>query len=237
MKLTDLQQTSFWGIVPAAGLGLRMAADCPKQYIKIHDRTILEYAIESLVSHPHIEKVVVALHEHDDYWKSIVPPHKEKIITTVGGEHRINSVWSALQALDSYAHDNDWVLVHDAVRPCLSHELIDRLIHKLHDHPIGGLLGIPVRDTLKKVDADHVIENTLSREHVWAAQTPQMFRYRALREAIKQTMHQDRVITDEASAFEAIGEYPQMVLGDVSNIKVTYPADLKIADFLLKEKG
>jgi len=223
----------YWAIIPAAGLGLRMGADRPKQYLRVHDKTILSYAVECLASHALIEKVMVVLHADDLYWSEHEFTHGQKIITTIGGDTRAQSVLNGLQQLREFADKADWVCVHDAARPLLTHALVDQLCQQIKGHPVGGLLGVPVSDTLKQTDDQGVVINTLPREKVWQAQTPQCFRYQLLLDALTQALQKGVVITDESSAIEQAGFKPQMVLGDESNIKITRPADLELAQSLL----
>jgi len=235
MSATPLKKYRYWAIVPAAGMGLRMGSTVPKQYLPLlDDKTIIEHAVETLCRYPRIEKVVVVLNEDDHHWSEIQPAFSDKIITTIGGELRAQSVLAGLETLRSLAASDDWILVHDAVRPCLQHKNIDRLIRYVGNHDVGGILGIPVRDTLKQVE-DNVIIETIDREQLWSAQTPQMFRYELLTTALKNALSSQKKITDEASAVEYLQKKPIMVQGDPRNIKITYPEDLAIAETYVKE--
>lgn len=234
--MEENKKSSFWAVIPAAGLGLRMGADIPKQYLKLHDRPVLEYAVDVLTAHPAIVKVVVVLNEKDRIWPTLTFSHKDKIMTTIGGQERVHSVLSGLEHLQEIAHADDWVLVHDAVRPCLHDQDVDRLIETVQTHAVGGLLGVPVSDTLKRVNANQQVEETVSRDQVWHAQTPQMFRLQLLYKGIVQALEQNYSITDEASAIEFLGLQPQMVMGDTRNIKITRPRDLELAQALISAK-
>ena len=227
------KQPRYWAIIPAAGLGLRMGADRPKQYLTIHDKTILSYAVDCLTRFHLIEKVIVVLHADDMYWSQHNFQHGDKILTTVGGQTRAQSVLHGLQCLEESAAFNDWVCVHDAVRPCLQQELLKNLVKQLRDHPVGGLLGVPISDTLKITDDNGVIIKTLSRERVWQAQTPQLFRFGLLFDALKKALHDGAIITDEASAIEYVGKSAQMVFGSECNIKITRQTDLVLAESIL----
>lgn len=227
----------YWVVISAAGLGLRMGADKPKQYLKIHQKTILEHTLDIFLSHPKISKLVVVLHPRDHYWREIPLSNSSQIITAIGGDTRAQSVLQGLKALANDAAPNDWVLVHDSVRPCLTKKILDRLLNQLSNHPVGGILGIPVRDTLKQINDEGAIIQTLSREQAWCAQTPQMFRYQLLLDALTQTINQRQIVTDDAGAIEKLGYKPQMIMGDIHNIKITYPDDLIMSEkFLYAEE-
>lgn len=223
-----LNSQTFWAIVPAAGSGERMGGEIPKQYLKLHGKPILAHTLEGLLAYPRIKKIIVVIAPNDTYWPSIADTLSErhKIMTTHGGQARYDSVLNGLSALSETASENDWVLVHDAVRPCLSHQDLDHLIENLVDHPIGGVLGYPVRDTLKHTDDTGHIVSTLNRSNIWQAQTPQMFRYGYLHKALQHAVETGQAITDEAGALELMGYHPKMVLGHPNNIKITHPEDL-----------
>jgi len=224
------KEPRYWVVIPAAGIGKRMDGETPKQYIKLKNHTIIEHAVSVFTNHPKISQVVVVLHADDTQWSSIDISESEKIITTIGGETRADSVMQGLERLQETASPNDWILVHDAARPCLTTETLDRLIESLRDHRIGGLLAIPVADTLKKVDADHSVQETVSRKKLWAAQTPQLFRFAILYDAMKKALASDHLITDESSAIEFSGEHPIVIKGDPKNIKITRPEDVTLAE-------
>lgn len=224
----------YWAIVPAAGLGLRMGASVPKQYLKLHDKMIIEYAIDALTACSEITKIVVVLNADDHYWQYVKLQNPDQVVATRGGEIRAQSVFNGLIALQKLASFNDWVMVHDAVRPCLDVQDVKRLIRKLRDHPVGGILGFPVSDTLKRIDEDSQIDATLHREKIWHALTPQMFRYHVLYDALlKEVQVKNNVVTDESSAVESLGFKPLMIHGNPHNIKITIPADLVLAEQLL----
>ncbi|MFV2059579.1 MAG: 2-C-methyl-D-erythritol 4-phosphate cytidylyltransferase [Gammaproteobacteria bacterium] len=225
---------TYWVIVPAAGVGSRMQQSLPKQYLKIDNKTILDHTLEKLTSHDSIKGVVVAISKTDEYWPKHQSINNKEIITTEGGAERFESVFNGLQAISDKCTTNDWVLVHDAARPCLSLNDITKLISKVKDDDIGGLLATPVRDTMKRANSYGKILHTTERQYLWHALTPQMFRYGMLVDALEFAIKSDMVITDEASALEAKGYQPLLIEGSCNNIKITRPDDLALAEFYLK---
>ncbi len=235
---TENNNPRYWAVIPAAGSGRRMGSSTPKQYLELAGKTVIEHTLQSLESHPAIHGIVVAVSQGDPHWERIRNQVCQKLLLeTNGGKERYNSVLNALERLASYADPNDWVLVHDAARPCLRHEDIDRLLDKLSSHPVGGLLGIPVADTVKRVDTDTNITETIDRSGLWRALTPQMFRLNDLIRALRLAISQNRPVTDEASAIEWLGLIPQLVEGHADNIKITHPQDLSLAELYLAEQG
>jgi len=224
-----------WAIIPAAGIGMRVGADIPKQYMKINGKTILEYAIDPFLRHPQVDGVMVVLAENDPAWSDLGINGIDQLITTIGGKERFHSVLNGLIALENSVSDDDWILVHDAARPCLEMKDVDKLINTLCEHPTGGILAMPVRDTMKRSNLDNVISSTVEREGLWHALTPQMFRYKKLRVSIEQAIEKNIKLTDEAQAMEKIGEDPMLVEGSVRNIKVTMPDDIELATFYLSQ--
>jgi 2-C-methyl-D-erythritol 4-phosphate cytidylyltransferase len=220
-----------------------MGAHLPKQYLSIAGRRVIDHTLDRLLDHPGIEGVYLALSTQDEIWQGCEFAADPRIHAVEGGEQRCHSVLNALRLLKQQAADDDWILVHDAARPCLTFHDLDRLIVSLIDHPVGGLLGVPVRDTLKLVNAKGRVEGTVPRERLWHALTPQMFRLGILCQALERAIEGGALVTDEASAIELAGHLPQMVEGDASNIKITRPEDLQLAaDYLVranreKEKG
>jgi len=227
-------KVTYWAIVPAAGVGRRMGSDIPKQYLPLNDRLVIEHTLQRLLDYPRIEKTLVALSPGDEWWPDTAYANHADVIAVDGGVERCHSVLNALNKLSESAEDGDWVLVHDAARPCLRSGDIDRLIEQLNDHPVGGILGMPVRDTMKRADAAGQIIDTVCREGLWHAFTPQMFRLRVLRKALSQAIEQGKPVTDEASAMELAGFVPKLVEGHPDNIKITRPEDLALAAFYLK---
>ncbi len=223
-----------YAIVPAAGSGSRFAADQPKQYLDLLGRPLLFHTLAALTACPDIERVWVVLAPDDRWWSrhdwSELGPKLETV--RCGGATRAASVTNALRAAAMVAADDDWILVHDAARPCLSAAMLDALLTELADDPVGGILAVPVADTIKRADADQRVAATEPRDGLWQAQTPQMFRYGQLEKALKNEM----AVTDEAGAIEAIGLKPKLVRGDATNLKVTWPADLALAAMILRAR-
>jgi len=227
----------YWAVVPAAGVGSRMQADVPKQYLLLNDKPVIEHSLSSLANHAAISAVVVSVSATDELWPALnLPPMKAPVWQAEGGAERCHSVLNGLHRLSPVAADDDWVLVHDAARPCLRSEDIDRLIDELSTHECGGLLGLPVADTMKRSNAQGGVLETVSREQLWRALTPQMFRLGALRQALEQALLDEYLVTDEASAMEHSGFQPQMVEGHGDNIKITRPQDLALAAMYLNQQ-
>lgn len=219
---------AFWAVIPAAGVGARMAADRPKQYLQLGGRTILEHSLDCFLDHPCLKGVVVSLAADDPYWPGLRCAVDARIQRAAGGRERADSVLNALLLLHAQgADDADWVLVHDAARPNLARTDLDRLLAELADDSVGGLLAVPARDTLKRADAQGRVAATIDRSTVWQAYTPQMFRLGALHRALADSLVADVAITDEASAIEWSGQAPRLIEGRSDNIKVTRPEDLE----------
>jgi len=226
-------QSNHWAIIPAAGVGKRMGADIPKQYLVLAGRPVIDHTVERILLHPRIDGVYVALGEEDGWWADTEYADHPDLVRVAGGTERCHSVFNALNALAGRAKPDDWVLVHDAARPCVRREDITGLVDQLQSHPVGGLLGMPVRDTMKRTDGVGVITATVSRENLWHAFTPQMFRFGMLLDALSRALAAGVLVTDEASAMEWAGHYPLMVAGSPDNLKVTRPEDLALAAFYL----
>jgi 2-C-methyl-D-erythritol 4-phosphate cytidylyltransferase len=219
---------AFWAVIPAAGIGARMAADRPKQYLPLGGLTILEHSLGCFLDHPRLKGLVISLAVDDPYWPTLACASDARIQRATGGKERADSVLNALLHLHAQgAHDDDWVLVHDAARPNLSRGDLDKLLHELADDPVGGLLAVPARDTLKRADANGRVTETVDRSLIWLAYTPQMFRLGALHRALADSLVSDVAITDEASAIEWSGQSPRLIEGRSDNIKVTRPEDLE----------
>ena len=223
-----------FALVPAAGSGTRMGDDLPKQYHLLAGRPMLRHALEVLCASPLIQRVFVVLAERDDIWERFDWSELGVKLSVLrcGGATRAGSVLNGLTAISAVVKPDDWVLVHDAARPCLSSAQLDRLIEQVGHDEVGGILAVPVADTLKQSGQDGRIDATVPREPLWQAQTPQMFRYGLLREALEQS----GVVTDESGALEALGYRPLLVSADASNLKVTYPADLALAEKILLDR-
>lgn len=230
---------TYWAVVPAAGIGKRMGLDIAKQYLKINNTTVIEHTLHKLTNCSSIKNIIVAISSQDSRWQNIAKHLPDSIHTVTGGKQRSDSVLAALNYLAQYADDDDWVLVHDAARPCVLSEDIEQLINKVSSHPVGGVLGTPVRDTMKHVKVDTgqiIITTTYDRSTIWHALTPQMFRLGMLRDAIEYARRKNIAITDEASAIEATGNKPLMVVGKASNIKITRPEDIPLAGYYLEQE-
>ncbi|ANZ22619.1 2-C-methyl-D-erythritol 4-phosphate cytidylyltransferase [Buchnera aphidicola (Diuraphis noxia)] len=229
--LVNLLKLKIIAIVPAAGIGSRMQSSLPKQYIKIKNFTILEYTLHTLLLHPNIVKIIVSLHKEDKYFYKLPVSSHFRIIPVIGGKDRINSVLSGLK-IKTNAH---WVIIHDAVRPCLSYQDLDRLISIVKKKPIGAILARPVSDTIKYSDKKgKKTLYTLNRNHLWHALTPQLFQINVLKNCLKNVIKNKINVTDEASALEYYGYNPLLIIGNSRNIKITCPEDLSIAEFYLK---
>ncbi len=223
-----------YAIVPAAGSGSRFGAERPKQYLDLLGRPLIFHTLTALTACPDIERVWVVLAPGDPWWPrydwSELGPKLETV--RCGGATRAESVGNGLQAAAMVAAEDDWILVHDAARPCLSAAMLAALMTELADDPVGGILAVPVADTLKRADGEQRVAVTEPREGLWQAQTPQMFRYGQLERALKN----DSSVTDEAGAIEALGLKPRLVRADSTNLKVTYPADLALAAMILRAR-
>jgi 2-C-methyl-D-erythritol 4-phosphate cytidylyltransferase len=228
--------TAFWAVVPAAGSGKRMGAEVPKQYLRLRGRQVLDHALAALLGHPAIRRAVVAVAADDTLWRGCEHAGDPRVRWVTGGAERCHSVLNALHELAGEAAAQDWVLVHDAARPCLSREDLDRLVEGLCEHPVGGLLGVPVRDTLKRCADDGAVIATVDRTGLWHAYTPQMFRFGLLRTALEAAVAAGDLVTDEAAAVERGGLAPRVVEGHAGNVKVTRPEDLAVAELFLRRR-
>jgi 2-C-methyl-D-erythritol 4-phosphate cytidylyltransferase len=225
----------FWGVVPAAGAGKRMGSQIPKQYLAIHGKPVLAHTLERLLAVSAIETLIVALSPEDEYWETLALAAHPRIQRVTGGKERADSVLAALQHLSGFAAADDWVLVHDAARLCITESDITLLIEQLRNHAVGGILAAPSSDTLKEVNGNDII-GTLDRNRIWRAQTPQMFRLHALKTALEQAAADGLTVTDEAGALELQGQQPGIVEGRADNIKITRPEDLALAAFYLEQQ-
>jgi 2-C-methyl-D-erythritol 4-phosphate cytidylyltransferase len=226
---------SIIAIVPAAGIGSRMGANKPKQYLMLGQQCILAHTLDTLLSHPQIDLVVVALHPQDRYFNQLTQSQHPKLTQVVGGGERADSVLAALQYAGSISPDA-WALIHDAARPCITHEDITRLINSVDIHPQGAILAAPVRDTMKRSDASGHIVHTVDRQLLWHALTPQFFPVSVLRSHLSAALAAKIPITDEASAMEWAGVMPGLVNGRMDNIKVTHPDDLQLAALFMAQQ-
>ncbi|VEI77765.1 2-C-methyl-D-erythritol 4-phosphate cytidylyltransferase [Mannheimia haemolytica] len=214
-------------VIPASGVGSRMQAEKPKQYLLLKGKTILEHTVSIFLEHPHVEKVIVAVARKDPFYSTLELLKSPKIQLVFGGETRADSVLNALQEINT---ENAWALVHDAARPCLKRSDLDKLL-QIND-PQGGILAIPVVDTMKRANGTK-IAHTEDRSTLWHALTPQFFPAQALKQALSSAFANKLQVTDEASAMELAGYQPQLVSGRSDNIKITRPEDLALAEFYL----
>lgn len=226
-----------WAVVAAAGRGERFGHRQPKQYALLHGRPVLAWSLGALLAEPSITAVVVALAPGDRRFTRLPEAREARVRSCDGGARRELSVARALQSLEPEARDTDWVLVHDAARPCLRRSDLRALIEAVGDDPVGGLLAAPLGDTLKAAAADGRCDRTVPREGLWRALTPQMFRYGVLRRALALCIDRERSVTDESAAVELLGLRPRLVPGRGDNLKVTHPEDLVLAGAILDAAG
>ncbi|WP_219951787.1 2-C-methyl-D-erythritol 4-phosphate cytidylyltransferase [Dickeya zeae] len=215
-------------VLPAAGNGSRMLSDRPKQYLSIGTKTILEHTVAALLRQPRIQRIIIAISADDPYFSALPLASDPRIQVVIGGRQRADSVLAGLQQVQQA----DWVLVHDAARPCLHQDDLSRLLLLTGQSEVGGILAAPVRDTMKRSRDGH-IDHTVEREALWHALTPQLFPLALLRSCLERALREGATITDEASALEYCGYQPQIVPGRADNIKVTRPEDLALAEFYL----
>ncbi len=227
----------IWAIVPAAGIGKRMQSATPKQYLSLNDRPVIEYTINALLQNENISGLIIALQADDVYWSDININSQKPVLRTTGGKERADSVLNALSELfnhESFDSGSDWVMVHDAVRPCLRQQDIDKLVVEVGEDGNGGLLALPVRDTMKRQGSKATVSATVERENLWHALTPQYFPAVSLKNALQKAQQEGLAITDESSAMEFAGFSPKLVHGHEDNIKITRPGDLRLASLYLQ---
>lgn len=227
----------LWAVIPAAGVGRRMGADIPKQYLPLRGRPVLHWALDALLAEPRVEGGVIALSTDDRLWEERPYRHPKPLHRVAGGAERCDSVLNALRYLVEQAEAaEDWVLVHDAVRPWVAPTELERLISAGLASADGALLAAPVRDTLKRQDAAGRVAETVDRAGVWHALTPQLFPLRALYRALAAALEHGAQVTDEASAMERAGRRPLLVEGSAANLKITRPSDLWLAEAILSKE-
>ena len=228
------QTSRCFAIVPAAGSGSRMKSGQPKQYLPLLGQPLIRHSLAALCAAPVIDRVYVVLSVGDQAWdRHDWRPFGDRLVPLFcGGASRADSVLNGLRAIADDTSESDWILVHDAARPCLAPWHIETLVRELGHDEVGGILAVPVADTLKREDSTHRVAATVPREGLWQAQTPQMFRYVMLKRALESA----RDVTDEASAIEAMGLRPRLVRGDPTNLKVTFPLDLHLAEWILQHR-
>lgn len=221
-------------VVPAAGLGRRMQTDCPKQYLSIGNKTILEHSVVALLANACIQRVIIAVSPGDERFNQLNLAQHPQVTVVDGGAERADSVLAGLKA----AGDAAWVLVHDAARPCLHQDDLARLLTLRETSRVGGILAAPVRDTMKRAEPGKpAIAHTVDRNDLWHALTPQFFPRELLFDCLTRALNEGAIITDEASALEYCGFHPTLVVGRADNIKVTRPEDLALAEFYLTRSG
>ncbi len=232
----------YWLIIPAAGIGARLGSEKPKQYLSLMGKTVMENSLDSFLDDDRIEKIFVSVNSEDQLWNTLPVSEHPKIMTVEGGEDRHLSVFNGLKVLKEIAESDDWVIVHDAARPCITASDINQLIEETKGHSVGGVLGAPVSDTLKQIEypdasseentdkPSPTIVKTVDRSITWAAYTPQIFRFNLLYDALRTLVKAGTSVTDESSAIEYAGYQPLMIKGRRDNIKITVPGDLEIAE-------
>jgi 2-C-methyl-D-erythritol 4-phosphate cytidylyltransferase len=214
-----------------------MQSDIPKQYLMLIDRPVIEHTIDRLLAVDRVKGIVVAIQADDPYWPDVQIESDKPVVVAAGGEERCHSVMNALDVVSGqpdYKPETTWALVHDAVRPCVDINDIQNLIDSVAGDESGGLLAIPVRDTMKRQDDDRRVKQTVDRTGLWHALTPQLFPCDQLSRALESALAEGRLVTDESSAMEQAGHRPKLVLGREDNIKITRPADLRLAELYLK---
>lgn len=229
---------NYFALIPAAGSGSRMEQSLPKQYLSLHEKPMIFHSLNVLCQNQFISKVIVVLAPKDKHWFTYdwSEFNDKLLVFTCGGATRADSVRNGLLAAkqDNLVNTQDWILVHDAARPCLTASQLNKLLHELAGGETGGLLAVPVADTLKRANSENRVTATEPREHLWQAQTPQMFRYEILIQALQNTAN--KPITDDASAVELMGLSPKLIMSDTQNFKVTYPQDLALAELILQNR-
>jgi len=224
-----------WAVVPAGGSGQRFGAARPKQYLEVAGRAVIAHTLDRLCGYPRIRGVLVGIASDDAWWP--VFSHPRLLGVAAAGAERAVTVRNLLRALRGHADPGDWVMVHDAVRPCVRHEDLDALMQAAGRCPDGALLALPIADTVKEAGADGRVARTVVRDGLWRAMTPQLFRIDALGEALDLALEEDREVTDEASAMEHAGRRPMLVRGHADNLKITLPADLELAELFLQRQA
>jgi 2-C-methyl-D-erythritol 4-phosphate cytidylyltransferase len=228
----DAHTSRYIALIPAAGVGARMAANGPKQYMMLGGQPMLRHTVDAFVASPLVAHTYVVVSADDPHIDAVLPAQDRVTVLRCGGASRLESVRNGLAELHGIVNEDDWIMVHDAARPGLTAALIERLVTRTADHAVGSLLALPVVDTVKRDVAGDVA--TIARDGLWLAQTPQMFRYQLLRNALAAATDPS-LITDDASAVEALGLAPLLVEGHPCNLKVTRPDDVRIAEMYLSQ--
>ena len=225
-----IDNRSVWAVMPASGIGERMQAELPKQYLRFQGKTILEHTLDRLLSFPALDGLMLVISEQDQFWQDLDYQSSKPLLVTHGGKERIHSVMNGLAALAETLDDDPLVLVHDAVRPLVSHDDLLQVTTAAINDSSGALLAVPVADTLKRANAEGLVDGTVSRECLWRAQTPQVFDLSRLQMALHAALLSGRLLTDDCAAMEMSGYHPRLVQGSGSNIKITMPEDLAMAE-------
>jgi 2-C-methyl-D-erythritol 4-phosphate cytidylyltransferase len=228
----------YWLVMPAAGVGRRMQTVVPKQYLPLAGRTVIEWSLQPFIADPRCRGIMVALANDDPWWSRLAIAAHLKIIITIGGGDRATSVLNGLHAFSQAGvQQGEWVMVHDAARPCVDVDDLNALLAVAAQESVGALLAAPVTETIKRSTIGSATEarvaQTVSRDHLWRAQTPQLFRLGLLRDALGYALQRGEQITDESSAIELQGLQPRLVPGRADNLKVTLPQDLELAEHIL----
>jgi len=231
-------RNKIWGIVPAAGIGRRMCMARPKQYLLLRDRPVILHTLEKLCDCGQFDGIVVGIRREDAFWRKLNFSHPLFLGTSEGGAERMNTVFNAIEFLlaKEIAQEDDWALIHDAVRPCISQSDIKKVVHCALANGAGALLGSRVSDTLKEVDEYNNVIGTVSRDRYWRALTPQIFPLGLLKSALERCMQQGMTVTDESAAMENQGIHPALVEGLPTNLKITRKTDLRLAEIFMNEK-
>jgi len=235
-----MSRSGIWACVPAAGSGSRMQSATPKQYLQLLDRPVLQHTLERLCACPSLAGVVVGVADDDVHWQALsdsMGSLEKPVRTCTGGGQRADTVLNMLTALSGQVGDQDWVLIHDAVRPCVRIDDVERLVQEARGSRDGGLLALPIADTVKRTDEAGYVLETVSRNNLWRALTPQVFRLGRLREALLKARAEGLEMTDEAMAIERDGGRPLAVAGHADNIKITRPGDLSLAELYLQQQS
>lgn len=232
-----MTEAKLWAVIPAAGSGQRFGASTPKQFLRLAGKPVIQHAIDALLALPDLQRLVVATAADDPHWNQLPAAGDARITAITGGATRAASVLAGLQHLQNLAAADDWVLVHDAARPLITAGQIEQLRAALAGHAVGGVLAVPVADTVKRCNRDGAIEQTVDRSTLWAAQTPQLFRYQLLCDSLTAALQAGVEVTDEAQAVELAGHTAQVVEGSPDNFKITLPAQLELAEYLMARRS
>lgn len=233
--MTPPADNARWVILPAAGIGKRFGAEQPKQYARLAGTTVIGHTLSRLARISAVRAIVVAVRPDDPFWPGVASAYEGPVplVRTDGGAERCHSVLNALDAVAAEATDTDWAIVHDAVRPCVRREDIEKLLGQIADDPVGGLTAVPVRDTMKRSDEQGRVDATVPRDGLWHALTPQVFRFGLLRSVLRERIGAGQLVTDEAQAMEQAGHRPALVPGGADNLKITQADDLLLAEHIL----